>query len=224
MRLVLLGLPGAGKGTQGDRLAEKYSIPHISTGGLVRSVIDSGLKLGEIFNAYIAKGNLVPDEYMMEMLRQRILADDCRNGWILDGFPRTVAQANRLDQMLEHETEVLDRAIDIRISGEEAVLRITNRRICRSCGQIYSIEHSPEKVKGFCDKCGEPLYQRPDDNVEVARLRIKVYMEQTHPCVHYYAQTGRLTSVNGEQDIDAVFADLQAAVAVLYAKKAGGQK
>ncbi|HHX01081.1 MAG TPA: adenylate kinase [Firmicutes bacterium] len=221
MRLVLLGLPGAGKGTQGERLAEKYSIPHISTGSLIRSVINSGLKLGEIVNAYIAKGNLIPDEYMMEILRQRVLADDCRNGWILDGFPRTVQQAKHLDEMLKRDSTVLDRAFDIRISAEEAVSRITNRRVCRSCGQIYSIEHSPEKVKGICDKCNGPLYQRPDDNVEVATHRIQVYMEQTHPVVHYYAQTGRLTSINGEQGIDGVFADLQVAVAELYAKKAG---
>ncbi|MGB3971412.1 MAG: adenylate kinase [Limnochordia bacterium] len=223
MRLVLLGLPGAGKGTQGERLAEKYSIPHISTGSLIRSVVNSGLELGAIVNSYIAKGNLIPDEYMMEILRQRIMEDDCRNGWILDGFPRTVKQAKHLDEMLKRDSQALDRAFDIRISADEAVSRITNRRVCRSCGQIYSIEHSPEKVKGVCGKCGGPLYQRPDDNVEVAKHRIQVYMEQTHPVVHYYAQSGRLTGINGEQDIDGVFADLATAVAALYAQKAGEQ-
>lgn len=224
MRLVLLGLPGAGKGTQGEQLAEKYSIPHISTGSLIRSVINSGLKLGEIVNAYISKGNLIPDNLMMEMLRQRILADDCRNGWILDGFPRTVKQAMHLDETLKQESLQLDRAFDIRISAQEAVLRITKRRVCRSCGQIYSLEQSPEKVSGVCDRCGGPLYQRPDDNVEVAQHRLLVYMEQTHPVVHYYAQSGRLTSINGEQDIHAVSRDLSAAVAALFDKnKAGDQ-
>jgi adenylate kinase len=224
LRLVLLGLPGAGKGTQGEQLAEKYSIPHISTGSLIRSVINSGLKLGEIVNAYISKGNLIPDNLMMEMLRQRILADDCRNGWILDGFPRTVKQAMHLDETLKQESLQLDRAFDIRISAQEAVLRITKRRVCRSCGQIYSLEQSPEKVSGVCDRCGGPLYQRPDDNVEVAQHRLLVYMEQTHPVVHYYAQSGRLTSINGEQDIHAVFRDLSAAVAALFDKnKAGDQ-
>jgi len=224
LRLVLLGLPGAGKGTQGEQLAEKYSIPHISTGSLIRSVINSGLKLGEIVNAYISKGNLIPDNLMMEMLRQRILADDCRNGWILDGFPRTVKQAMHLDETLKQESLQLDRAFDIRISAQEAVLRITKRRVCRSCGQIYSLEQSPAKVSGVCDRCGGPLYQRPDDNVEVAQHRLLVYMEQTHPVVHYYAQSGRLTSINGEQDIHAVFRDLSAAVAALFDKnKAGDQ-
>lgn len=224
MRLVLLGLPGAGKGTQGERLAEKYGIPHISTGSLIRSVINSGLKLGEIVNSFIAKGNLIPDELMMEILRERVMADDCRNGWILDGFPRTVEQAKHLDEMLARDSQILDRAFDIRISAAEAVSRITNRRVCRSCGHIYSIEHSPEKVPGICDRCGGPLYQRPDDTVEVAKHRLEVYMEQTHPVVHYYAQTGRLTSINGEQDIDGVFADLQTAVAAIIAKKAGDQR
>jgi len=220
----LLGLPGAGKGTQGERLAEKYSIPHISTGSLIRSVINSGLKLGEIVNSFIAKGNLIPDELMMEILRERVMADDCQNGWILDGFPRTVEQAKHLDEMLARDSQILDRAFDIRISAAEAVSRITNRRVCRSCGHIYSIEHSPEKVPGICDRCGGPLYQRSDDTVEVAKHRLEVYMEQTHPVVHYYAQTGRLTSINGEQDIDGVFADLQTAVAAIIAKKAGDQR
>lgn len=222
MRLVLLGLPGAGKGTQGEQLAEKYSIPHISTGSLIRSVINSGLKLGEIVNAYISKGNLIPDELMMEMLRQRVLADDCRNGWILDGFPRTVKQAMHLDETLKQESSKLDRAFDIRISPQEAVLRITKRRVCRNCGQVYSLEQDLDQEAGNCTSCGGPLYQRPDDNVEVAQHRLQVYMEQTHPVVHYYAQSGRLTSINGEQDIDAVFSDLSDAVAVLLQKSKDG--
>lgn len=221
MRLVLLGLPGAGKGTQGERLSEKYSIPHISTGGLIRSVISSGLKLGKIVNAYISQGNLIPDEYMMEMLVQRILSDDCSNGWILDGFPRTVKQAMHLDATLKEESLVLDRAFDIRISGDEAVVRITKRRVCRNCGQIYSLVENQERIAGICDKCGGSLYQRDDDTVTVAEHRLEVYMEQTHPVLHYYANTGRLSSINGEQNINAVFADLEIAVEAMLHKNKG---
>jgi len=225
LRVVLLGLPGAGKGTQGERLSAKYGIPHISTGSLIRSVINSGLPLGEIVNGYISQGNLVPDHYMVEILRQRVLADDCNNGWILDGFPRTVKQAMHLDATLEQESLTLDQAFDIRISDAEAVTRITQRLICRQCGQTYSVMQSNRDIAaGICQKCGGPLYQRSDDNVEVAKHRLQVYMEQTHPVVHYYAQTGRLTSINGEQDIDKVFADLDCAVAELLRRKKVGDK
>lgn len=206
MRLILLGLPGAGKGTQGERISEKYGIPHISTGSLIRSVIASGSELGNIVNEYISQGNLIPDEYMIAILRHRIFSsDDCKYGWILDGYPRTVAQALHLDSMLKQDSMEIDSAFDIRISCKEAVLRIVKRRVCRSCNQVYSLVHEQTEVESVCSKCGSELYQRSDDNYEVAMHRLEVYMDQTHPLVHYYANLGKLVSINGEQDIDLVF-------------------
>lgn len=223
MRLVLLGLPGAGKGTQGERISEKYGIPHISTGSLIRSVIASGSKLGEIVDGYISHGNLIPDRYAIQMVRERLLADDCGNGWILDGFPRTVKQAIHLDSVLEQESMTVDHAFDIRISGEEAILRIIKRRICRKCGQTYNLVHYQTKADGICDKCGGELYQRSDDNIDTAMHRLNVYMLQTHPVVHYYAQSGRLISVNGEQPIDLVFSAVDRAVLQLIQEKKAGE-
>ncbi len=205
MRLVLLGLPGAGKGTQGERISEKYGIPHISTGSLIRSVIDSGLELGKIVDSYISKGNLIPDKYVIEILRHRLASKDCKHGWILDGYPRTAIQARHLDLILKHESGKINCAFDIRISCKEAVARIIQRRVCSVCNQVYSLAHNKTKVEGKCDKCGGRLYQRSDDNVEVAIHRLEVYMDQTHPLVHYYANLGKLISINGEQDIDLVF-------------------
>lgn len=204
MRLILLGLPGAGKGTQGECISEKYGIPHISTGSLIRSVIASGSELGKIVNKYISEGNLIPDEYMIEILRHRLSSsDDCKDGWILDGYPRTVVQALHLDSMLKQNLMEIDCAFDIRISCKEAVLRIIKRRVCRSCNQVYSFVQT--EVEAVCKKCGSKLYQRSDDNIEVAMHRLEVYMEQTHPLVHYYANLGNLISINGEQDINLVF-------------------
>ena len=221
MRLVLLGLPGAGKGTQGERISEKYGIPHISTGSLIRSVIASGSELGEIVNGYISKGNLIPDEYAIQMVRERVSLDDCRTGWILDGFPRTVSQAVHLDSTLSKHSINVDHAFDIRISGEEAVLRIIKRRMCYNCGQVYSLVDYHTKVEGICDKCGGILYQRSDDTIETAKHRLGVYMAQTHPVVHYYAQQGKLISVNGEQPIADVFKAVDEAVAKIYRREAG---
>lgn len=222
MHLVLLGLPGAGKGTQGERISEKYGIPHISTGSLIRSVIASGSKLGEIVNELISKGNLIPDEYVIQMVQERVSRDDCHNGWILDGFPRTVAQAVHLDSALKEHSLQVDHAFDIRISGEEAILRIIERRMCYNCGQVYNLVHYHTKVEGICDKCGGKLYQRSDDSIETAKHRLGVYMEQTHPVVHYYAQQGRLISVDGERPIAEVFADVDTAVTKVHGKKDGG--
>lgn len=218
MRFVLLGLPGAGKGTQGERMSERYGIPHISTGSLIRSVIASGTELGEIVNSYILQGDLIPDKYITDILLHRFSLDDCRKGWILDGFPRNVKQAIHLDSMLKEKSIQLDHAVDIRISSNEAVLRISKRRICSRCNQVYSLAHDPINEDSKCNKCGGDLYQRSDDNVEVAMHRLEVYMEQTHPVVHYYAQSGRLISVNGEQDIDHVFSAMDKVIKDLIGK------
>lgn len=216
MRVVLLGLPGAGKGTQGERISEKYGIPHISTGSMIRSVIDSGSQLGEVINKYISTGNLIPDDYIIEMVQQRVALDDCRKGWILDGFPRTVQQAINLDASLAEKSMQVDYAFDIRITEEEAIRRIEQRRMCRECGQVYNLLYYHTAIEGVCDKCGGELYQRMDDNLETASERLSVYMRQTHPVVHYYAQAGKLISINGERDINDVFIEVDVLTSELF--------
>ncbi|HHT73938.1 MAG TPA: adenylate kinase [Firmicutes bacterium] len=212
MRLVLLGLPGAGKGTQGEHITEKYGIPHISTGSLIREAVASGSPLGQEANGYISKGNLVPDELAIRIIHERLQAPDCAGGWILDGFPRTVRQAVFLDEQLALSNSGVQIALDIRITPEEAVRRISQRRVCSQCGAVYHLTYYRAKGKGVCDKCGGDLIQRSDDTVETARNRLDVYMVQTHPVVHYYAQSGRLYSVDGEAAIKDVFADVDSLI------------
>jgi len=212
MRLVLLGLPGAGKGTQGQHIAEKYNIPHISTGSLIRGAVASGSELGKEANKYISQGQLIPDELAIEILNERFAQPDCAKGWILDGFPRTVRQAVFLDEQLAQSGSAVQIALDIRISPEEAVRRIAQRRVCSRCGAVYHLTYYRAKGKGVCDKCGGDLNQREDDTVETARKRLEVYMVQTHPVVHYYAQSGRLYSVDGEAPIKDVFADVDSLI------------
>lgn len=208
MRLVLLGLPGAGKGTQGDLIATKYGIPHISTGSIIRAAIASGGDLGQEANTYITKGDLIPDDLAIQIVYERINKRDCSRGWILDGFPRTVLQAKALDQRLSEDGLNVQMAFDIRITQEEAIKRIAKRRMCSQCGAVYHLEYYRAKGKGICDACGGELYRRDDDTEETARKRLIVYMRQTHPVVHYYARDGRLFSVNGVRSINAVFADV----------------
>lgn len=208
MRLVLLGLPGAGKGTQGDRISEKYGIPHISTGSIIRESIASGADLGEEANGYISKGELIPDELAIRVVHERIIQPDCSRGWILDGFPRTVLQARELDQRLIKSGLGVQMAVDIRVTHVEAIERIAKRRMCSSCGAVYHLDHYRAKGKGICDKCGGDLYRRSDDTEETARRRLAVYMRQTHPVLHYYGQNGRLYSIDGVRPIDEVFADV----------------
>ncbi len=215
MRLVLLGLPGAGKGTQGERIAAEYSIPHISTGSIIRSVIASKSSLGMEVNGYISKGNLIPDHLAVDIVRERLVQDDCQGGWILDGYPRTVKQAENLDAALQREAMALDLAFDIRISEPEAIGRIAQRRMCRQCGITYHLTYYRTQVEGICDRCGGELYRRADDTESTARQRLKVYMLQTHPVVHYYAQSGRLYSVDGDRPIDDVFQDVKEVLANL---------
>ncbi|NLM38477.1 MAG: adenylate kinase [Firmicutes bacterium] len=213
MRLVLLGLPGAGKGTQGKHISEKYGIPHISTGSLIRGAVASDSPLGREANKYISKGNLIPDELAIEILHERLVEPDCADGWILDGFPRTVRQAIFLDQQLAKIGSEVQIALDIRITPEEAIRRISKRRVCSQCGAVYHLTHYPAKGDGVCDKCGGKLVQRQDDTVETARKRLEVHMIQTHPVVHFYAQSGRLYSVNGEALISDVFAEVDRLIA-----------
>ncbi|HBN96841.1 MAG TPA: adenylate kinase, partial [Firmicutes bacterium] len=179
MRLVLLGLPGAGKGTQGDRISEKYGIPHISTGSIIREAIAVGAQLGQEANGYISKGDLVPDELALQIVHERIIQPDCSGGWILDGFPRTVLQASELDRRLATSGLDVQKAFDIRVTQAEAIERISKRRMCSQCGAVYHLDHYRAKGKGVCDNCGGELYRRTDDTEETARKRLAVYMRQT---------------------------------------------
>lgn len=208
MRLVLLGLPGAGKGTQGDLIAEKYSIPHISTGSIIRQTVASGTELGQEANNYISKGDLIPDELAIQIVYERISRPDCQRGWILDGFPRTVAQARALDQRLAQDNLNVQMAFDIRITRKAAIERIAKRMMCRDCGAVYHSKYYQARDHGVCDSCGGELYRREDDTEETARKRLKVYMEQSHPVVHYYAQQGCLYSIDGVRAISEVFIDV----------------
>lgn len=213
MRLVLLGLPGAGKGTQGELLAQHLGVPHISTGGIFRREIDSGSLLGRQAKAYIDRGELVPDELSIAIVMQRLRALDCAYGFILDGFPRNVPQAEALDRALAKLGLALDAAVNIRISEQEAIRRIADRLVCQQCGATYSRQWKEIVQSGACPDCGGPLVQRADDTEETARNRLRVYLEQTHPVVDYYRERGILVTVDGERAVKDVFAAILSALA-----------
>lgn len=223
MRLVLLGLPGAGKGTQGDYISAKYGIPHISTGSIIRESVATGTELGKKANRYISKGELIPDELALQVVYERLIQSDCNRGWILDGFPRTVIQAQKLDERLALNGLDVQKAFDIRVSQEDAIERISQRRMCRNCGAVYHLAHYRARGKGICDACGGELYRRTDDTEETARRRLAVYMRQTHPVLHYYARDGKLYSIDGVRPIDAVFADVDHYLQMLVKEESVGE-
>lgn len=205
MRLIMLGLPAAGKGTQAKLLEERFGVPHISTGEMFREAIKSGNDVGCEAKKYIDRGELVPDDLAIEIVKRRLLMADCRDGYILDGFPRTVPQAKALDRVIGEIGKPIDAVINIQISDDEAIRRIAQRRVCAQCGATYSADQLKSGEPPRCNICGGPLVQRDDDNEETARNRLKVYLQQTHPLVDYYAEQGILLTVNGEQEIEAVF-------------------
>lgn len=205
MRLVLLGPPGAGKGTQASAIVDKYNIPHISTGDIFRANIKEGTDLGKEAKDYMDKGLLVPDELVVSIVKDRLTKDDCKEGFLLDGFPRTVNQAQALDSELHKMDTKLDRVININASAEILIERAVGRRICKECGATYHIKFNPPKVAGICDIDGGVLYQRDDDNVETVSTRINVYMEQTEPLIAYYKEQNLLLDVDGTKSIDAIF-------------------
>lgn len=208
MRLVLLGPPGAGKGTQAAGIVEKYKIPHISTGDIFRKNIKEGTELGKKAKDYMDKGLLVPDELVVEIVKDRLTESDCSEGFLLDGFPRTVAQADSLNSELESMEIKLDKVINIDVSKEELIERAVGRRICKDCGATYHIKFNPTKAEGVCDACGGELYQRDDDNEETVTKRIEVYIDQTQPLIDYYKEKGILADIDGRQSIDKVFSDI----------------
>ncbi|ACI22097.1 MULTISPECIES: adenylate kinase [Thermodesulfovibrio] len=205
MRLVFLGAPGAGKGTQAKRLVEKYGIPQISTGDLLRAAVAAGTPLGKEAKAYMDRGELVPDKVVLGMVKERLSQNDCKKGFILDGFPRNVAQAEALDKMLSEMNMPLDLALNLDVPFDDLMKRLTGRRTCKSCGQMYNVYYSPSKVEGKCDKCGGELFQRDDDKEETIRKRLEVYRAQTEPLIDYYSKKGILKSVSGTGSIDEIF-------------------
>ncbi len=210
MKLIMLGAPGAGKGTQAKMIAEKYDIPHISTGDLFRYNMSSGTELGKQVKAYIDKGQLVPDDVTVAMLMDRIGQEDCRKGYVLDGFPRTIQQAEALDDALQKEGTAVDMVIDIEVDDQSIVERMSGRRTCPGCGATYHIVHNAPREEGVCDKCGEKLVSRADDAPETVQNRLNVYHEQTQPLISYYNEQGILKEIDGTMKMDAVFGQITA--------------
>lgn len=210
MNIVLMGLPGAGKGTQADKIVEKYDIPHISTGDMFRAAIKGGTELGLEAKSFMDKGALVPDEVTIGIVRERLSAADCAEGFLLDGFPRTVPQAEALESLLADLGKRIEHVVNIQVEQDELVKRLTGRRICKVCGTAYHLVFNPPQVEGVCDKDGGELYQRADDNPETVTNRLEVNIQQTQPLLDFYEDKGVLKNINGQQDIQKVFADIDA--------------
>ena len=214
MKIIMLGAPGAGKGTQAKKIAAKYQIPHISTGDIFRANIKNGTELGKKAKTYMDQGLLVPDELTCDLVVDRIQQDDAKNGYVLDGFPRTIPQAECLTAALEKLGSKIDYAIDVDVPDENIVNRMSGRRACVGCGATYHIKYNPTKVDGVCDACGEKLVLRDDDKPETVQKRLGVYHDQTQPLIDYYTKSGVLKEVDGTVDMEDVF---QAIVEILGA-------
>ena len=212
LRTILLGPPGAGKGTQAAKIVEKYGVPHISTGDIFRENIKKGTELGKKAQEYMNRGELVPDDLVIEIATTRLLEDDCKNGFLLDGFPRTVYQAEKLDEFLAARDSKIDKVLDIAVEKEELITRLTGRRVCKACGASFHVVNIPPKKEGVCDFCGGELIQRADDNLETVTNRIDVYEAQTMPLIDYYEKAGNLIHIDGSTGLESVFADIVAAL------------
>lgn len=203
-----MGLPGAGKGTQAEKIVEKYSIPHISTGDMFRAAMKEGTELGLKAKSFMDQGALVPDEVTIGIVRERLSKDDCQKGFLLDGFPRTVAQAEALENMLTELDKKIDYCLNIDVDHNILMERLTGRRICKECGATYHLVFNPPAKDGTCDRCGGELYQRADDNEETVHNRLEVNIQQSEPLLHFYETKGYLKNINGQQDIHDVFKDI----------------
>lgn len=212
MRVILMGPPGAGKGTQAAGLIEKFQIPHISTGDMFRAAIKDGTALGLKAKEYMDAGSLVPDEVTIGIVADRLAKADCANGFLLDGFPRTTAQADALDKILVDLQMKLDGVLNIEVDEAKLLERLTGRRICRQCGATYHMVFNPPNAECVCDKCGGELYQRSDDTLETAKNRLDVYNLQTQPLISYYQGLGIIKEINGDQEISRVLEDILAAL------------
>lgn len=205
MKIIMLGAPGAGKGTQAKKIAAKYAIPHISTGDIFRANIKNNTELGQKARTYMDKGELVPDELVVDLIMDRFKEADCANGYVLDGFPRTIPQAEALDEALTNAGEKIDYAINVEVPDENIVNRMSGRRACVSCGSTYHVVYAPTKVDGICDRCGKELILRDDDKPETVQNRLNVYHKQTQPLIDFYKNKGVLAEVDGTVDMEDVF-------------------
>jgi adenylate kinase len=212
MRIILMGPPGAGKGTQAEKLTQKLAVPHISTGDMFRKAIKEETELGKQAKSFMDQGKLVPDEVTIGIVKERLAEPDCQKGFLLDGFPRTVAQADALNGILEEMNVALDAVINITVFREILIERLTGRRVCKSCGATYHIIFNPTKNDGICDKCGGELYQRNDDKLETVGNRLDVYEAQTSPLIEYYEKKGLLKNIDGSQPMDVVLTNVLAAL------------
>ena len=208
MKIIMLGAPGAGKGTQAKKIADKYQIPHISTGDIFRANLKEGTELGKKAKEYMDQGLLVPDELTLELIMDRFKNPDCAGGYVLDGFPRTIPQAEALTKALEEKGESIDFAINVEVPDENIVNRMSGRRACLACGATYHIVHIPTKVVGICDRCGKELVLRDDDKPETVKKRLGVYHDQTQPLIEYYTSQNKLAEVDGTQEMEAVFQNI----------------
>ena len=209
MKLLIMGRPGAGKGTQAVNIKEYYNIPHISTGDMFRAAIKNQTKLGLLAKSYMDQGALVPDEVTIGIVQERLLEDDCKKGFLLDGFPRTIAQAEALDVFLKDNGIVLDAVLDVNVPAEILVRRMVGRRVCKTCGATFHVEFNAPKVEGVCDNCGATLIQRADDTEETAVNRLTVYDNNTAPLLEFYSKKNILKTVNGDQSLSKVFEDIK---------------
>lgn len=212
MNLILLGPPGAGKGTQAKMLVKEFGIPQISTGDMLREAVKAGSPMGSKAKSYMDSGALVPDEVVVGIVEERIQMPDCRNGFMLDGFPRTTAQADALAQMLDKKGLKLDHVICVQVANEELIRRLSGRRTCRQCMAPYHVEFSPPKREGVCDQCGGALYQRDDDREDAIRARLETYDRQTRPLIEYYNRLSLLRAIDGTGSMDQVYARIRQAV------------
>ncbi|WP_432450924.1 adenylate kinase, partial [Bacillus sp. XT-4] len=208
MNLVLMGLPGAGKGTQAERIVDDYGIPHISTGDMFRAAMKEETQLGLEAKSFIDKGELVPDEVTIGIVRERLGKNDCEQGFLLDGFPRTVAQAEALEDILKDLGRTIDYVINIKVDKDALMERLTGRRICKDCGATYHLVFNPPAKENVCDKCGGELYQRADDNAETVSTRLEVNLKQTEPLLNFYSEKGYLANIDGAKHINDVYADI----------------
>ena len=210
MKLLIVGRPGAGKGTQAGMIDSYYQIPHISTGEIFREAIKQGTKLGKLAKSYIDAGNLVPDEVTIGLVEERLLQDDCKNSFLLDGFPRNESQAEALDKFLEKHNIKLDLVINVDVDENILIKRMSGRRVCKGCGETYNLLFNPPLKDGVCDKCGSELFQRSDDQESTFKNRLFVYDQNTAPLIDYYDKKGIMKTINGDQPLDNVFNDIKA--------------
>jgi adenylate kinase len=208
MRLILLGPPGSGKGTQANLLQDKFRIPKISTGDILRAAVEDGTELGNQARKFMDKGELVPDEVVISLIKERIVEPDCEEGYILDGFPRTIVQAEKLAETLAAMDKDIDSVVDLEVDREELLVRLSGRRTCKNCGTMFHQTSHLPKVSGICDECGGELYQRPDDNEETIIKRLEVYSKETAPLKEFYRKQGKLKTIQGRGGMDTIFSQL----------------